>query len=428
MARAADENRERTNRERWKRPKLSWLLLVCVVGAGVSFGYWLVFLRNRVSTDDAYVTADSAAVSSRVAGTISQLMAENDDRVTEGATLVELDPKDYQAEVDKQRAALARIEAEIRASEVNVNLTNSQTVAQLEASQATLQAARDKEQELRHRLAELEQNRTAAEADLQHAKRDFERYANLFKEGAGSEQQRDRASTAFKKANAQFEAADAQIAGARASLAAAVQEIDRAKAQRNGAKASRLRVEMERNNLAALKARRVETLAQLQMAELKLSYCTIKAPISGYVAQRRIQVGERIEPGQTLLNVVPLKEVYVEANFKETQLEDVRIGQRAEIEADIYPGHTYEGKVAGIRAGTGAAFSLLPPENATGNWIKVVQRIPVRIELVAPPPPKYPLRVGASLDVTIFTADRSGPLLRLSTIGGGRPVSSRPPP
>ena len=420
MARGADQDGEQMNRERHRRPKLLWLLLICVIGIGVSFGYWLLFMRNRVSTDDAYVMADSAAVSSRVAGTISHLVAENDDRVTEGATLVELDPKDYQAELDKQRAALARIEAEIGASEVNVNLTDSQTTAQLEAAHATFQAARDREQELRHRLAELEQNRAAAEAELEHAKRNFERYANLFREGAGSEQQRDRASTAFKKASAQFEATDAQIAGARASLAAAVQEIDRAKAQRDGAKASRLRVEMERNNLAALKARRRETLAQLQMAELNVSYCTIKAPISGYVAQRKIQVGDRIEPGQTLLNVVPLKEVYVEANFKETQLEDVRIGQRAEIKADIYPGHAYEGKVAGIRAGTGAAFSLLPPENATGNWVKVVQRIPVRIELVAPPLPEYPLRVGASLDVTIVTADRSGPMLRLSTLSRGR--------
>jgi membrane fusion protein (multidrug efflux system) len=420
MAPVAHENGEQMNGERHGRPKLLWVLLICGVGLGVSFGYWLLFMRNRVSTDDAYVRADSAAVSSRVAGTVCRLMVENDDMVAEGAILVGLDPKDYRAEVDKQRAALARIEAEIQAAEVNVNLTNSQTGTQLEASQAMFQAARDREQELRHRLAELGQNRAAAEAEFEHAKRNFERYVNLFKEGAGSEQQRDRASTAFKKAKAQFEAADAQIAAARASLAAAVQEIDRAKAQAAGAKANRLRVEMERKNLAALKARRLEALAQLQLAELHLSYCTIKAPISGYVAQRRIQVGDRIEPGQTLLNVVPLKEAYVEANFKETQLEDVRIGQRAEIKADMYPGHTYEGKVAGIRAGTGAAFSLLPPENATGNWVKVVQRVPVRIELVAPTPPAYPLRVGASLDVTIFTADRSGPMLRFSTLGRER--------
>jgi membrane fusion protein (multidrug efflux system) len=420
MARVADQAGKQMNEETHRKQKLLWLLLICVIAVGVSFGYWLLFMRNRVSTEDAYVRADSAAVSSRVAGTICHITVENDDRVAEGVILVALDPKDFQAEVDKQRAALARIVAEVEASEVNVNLTNSHTGAQFDAAQAIFQAARDKERELRHRLAELEQNRAAAEAELEHARRNFERYANLYREGAGSEQQRDRASTAFKKARAQFEAADAQIAGARASLAAAVQEIGRANAQRAGAKANRLRVEMERNNLAALKARRLEALAQLEIAQLNLSYCTIKAPISGYVAQRRIQVGDRIEPSQTLLNVVPLKEVYVEANFKETQLEDVRIGQRAEIKADMYPGYTYQGKVAGIGAGTGAAFSLLPPENATGNWVKVVQRIPVRIELVAPSPSEYPLRVGASLDVTIFTADRSGLMLRLSTPGSGR--------
>ncbi len=141
----------------------------------------------------------------------------------------------------------------------------------------------------------------------------------------------------------------------------------------------------------------------------------IAGPIEGYIAQKNIQVGDRVQPGQAMMAVVPLSTVYVEANFKETQLTNVRIGQPASVLADIYPGYTYKGKVAGIRAGTGAAFSLIPPENATGNWIKIVQRIPVRIELDQPPPPDHPLRVGASLDVTINVADRSGPNLLQTT-------------
>jgi membrane fusion protein (multidrug efflux system) len=149
-------------------------------------------------------------------------------------------------------------------------------------------------------------------------------------------------------------------------------------------------------------------MADLEAARLNLSYCVIAAPIEGYVAQKNIQVGDRIQPGQALMAVVPLSKIYVEANFKETQLTNVRIGQSASISADIYPGYSYTGKVSGIRAGTGAAFSLIPPENATGNWIKVVQRIPVRIELDKQPLLDHPLRVGASLDVTIDVADTSG--------------------
>ncbi len=403
------------NQKRKKNSKVFWLLVVCLVGAGLSFGYWWLFMRNRVSTDNAYVVADNAAVSSRVAGSISCISVENDDEVMTGTVLVQLDARDFQAEVDKQSAALARTQAEIEMSEVNISLTESQTSAQLAAAEAAVLGTQDKERELRHRIEELERNRIAAEAEFNHASKDFERYSNLLKEGAGSEQQRDRTSTAFKKSRAQYEAAAAQIAAAKASLAGALQEIDRVKAQRDAAKANRLRVDMEKKNLAALKAKLAETRAQLETAELNLSYCTITAPISGYVAQKRIQVGERVQPGQPLLAVIPLKEVYVEANFKETQLREVRIGQPVEIKADTYPGHTYEGKVAGIRAGTGAAFSLLPPENATGNWIKVVQRIPVKILLNAPPPAQFPLRVGASLEVSVLTADRSGPTLRVAT-------------
>jgi membrane fusion protein (multidrug efflux system) len=156
-------------------------------------------------------------------------------------------------------------------------------------------------------------------------------------------------------------------------------------------------------------------MADLEAARLNLSYCVIAAPMEGYIAQRNIQVGDRIEPGQALMAVVPLSKIYIEANFKETQLTNVRVGQPATVSADIYPGYQYTGKVSGIRAGTGAAFSLIPPENATGNWIKVVQRVPVRIELDKPPPPDHPLRVGASLDVTVNVADRSGSHLLQNT-------------
>ena len=160
-------------------------------------------------------------------------------------------------------------------------------------------------------------------------------------------------------------------------------------------------MDIEVQQLESLKARRDQARAELEQAKLNLSYCTIRAPLSGSVAQRNVQVGDRLSVGQPIMAVVPLQAAYVEANYKETQLTHVRVGQHAAITADIYPSHTYHGRVAGIAAGSGAAFSLLPPENATGNWVKVVRRVPVRIYLDKPPPPEYLLRVGLSLEVTI---------------------------
>ncbi len=154
-----------------------------------------------------------------------------------------------------------------------------------------------------------------------------------------------------------------------------------------------------------------QALAAVREAELNLSYCTITAPINGWVSQRAVDVGQHVQPGQELMAVVPLQAVYIEANYKETELTGVRVGQPVEIQADIYPGHVFRGRVDSLSAGTGAVFSLLPPENATGNWVKVTQRVPVKIALDQPFPPNLPLRVGLSVVVTIDTTSKSGPLL-----------------
>jgi membrane fusion protein (multidrug efflux system) len=399
------------NNTKNNRPKIKLFLGILLVGMLLGTGYWFAFLRNRIVTEDAYVMAESARISSRVPGTVFRVLVDNDHPVQAGQVLVELDPRDYRIEVDRARAGLARVEANIRAAELNVPLTDTVTESQLQAAEAVVQGSKDKTQEIRHRMEELQQKRNAAQAELQHAQRDFERFENLFQQGAGSEQQRDRTRTALKKARAQVEAAEAEIAAARSALQALLQDVDRTRAQRQASQGDRRRVDIEQYKLDALKAERGELEARLATAELNLSYCTILAPISGYISQKNLQVGDRVQPGQLVMAVVPLGEVFVEANFKETQLRNVRLGQPASITADIYPGYTYRGKVAGIRSGTGAAFSLLPPENATGNWIKVVQRVPVKIHLNEPPPVDHPLRVGLSLEVTVHTRDRSGRML-----------------
>lgn len=406
------------------------IAVILVLSAFATGAMWWFVTRNRVKTDDAYVRADSAQIAGRVAGTVVKVLVDNDTPVKEGDILVELDPTDYRVAVDKARATLEQQEAEVRAAEVTVSLTDVKTAAQVQAAEAMLKAARDREMEIRHRLSEADKKKAAASAELSQVERDTNRYETLFRQGAGTERQQELVRTDLKKARAQLGATEAQKAATNASLSGTTQDVDRARAQLAEAESERYNVEVQRRRLASMKARRDVAKAELEAAGLNLSYCTVKAPISGYIAQKSVQVGDRVQVGQAVMAVVPLQDVYVEANFKETQLTNVRIGQPVKIAADMYPGHEYRGKVFGIRAGTGAAFSLLPPENATGNWIKVVQRIPVKIVFDEPMPKDRPLRLGMSLVVTVDASDRSGLPLRAAAAAGqaSPPAAARSSP
>jgi membrane fusion protein (multidrug efflux system) len=398
--------RERIFKRRWKS-----MTLVGVVLAALLLGYWWVSVHNRVSTDDAYVHADNAQISSRIPGTVWKLFVDNNEPVKAGQVLLQLDPADYKVALDKAEATLAESEADVQASEVSVSLTDVQTAAEVQAAQAAFQAAQDKEKESRHKLAELVKQRTGVEAELVLAKSDFERFSNLYRQGAGSERRSQEAGITLKKAQSQLDSLDAQIAAAQSSVSAIIKEVERSAAQLEAAKSARSNVAIQKHKLASLIGKRDKAKADLEAAKLNLSYCTITAPIKGYIAQRTIQLGDRVLTGEALMAVVPLQDVYIEANFKETQLTYIRVGQPATIHADIYPAYTYRGEVIGIGSGTGAAFSLLPPENATGNWIKVVRRVPVKIRLSGPIPADYPLRIGLSLEVDVDISNKNGPLL-----------------
>ena len=404
-------NNSQNNRKKWLRGLAGFSLIALILGGA----YWFFFKYNRVSTDNAYVMADSAMISSRIPGTIQDILVDNDTQVTPGQTLLSLDPKDYQLAVDEAQAMLTRTEAEMRATEASIFQSDIQTAAQEDSARSVIAETQDRVREGEHKLEALKQQRIAALADLTIARRDFERYDRLYKQQAIAQQQWDRAKTALDKTTAQLDAIDAETEAVRSSVEGARQAVKQSQSQLNVARGGRYSVTVLRQQFSALRAKRDEVFANLQAARLRLSYCTIAAPIGGYVAQKRIQKGDRIQPGQVLMAIVPLEGVYIEGNFKETQLTNVRIGQPVTIKADIYPGYTFHGKVAGIRAGTGAAFSLLPPENATGNWIKVVQRVPVKIRLDKIPPPDHPLRVGLSLVATIHTKDRRGPVLMKNT-------------
>jgi membrane fusion protein (multidrug efflux system) len=403
-----EEKGPEKNRLAQKRRFLPWLVLLVLLGLISAAGYWWFYLRGRVSTDDAYVMAHMAAVSSRIDGSISEVLVDNDEPVREGQVLVRLDPRDYQVAVDKARAVVARIDADIKSGEINVDLIDRQTQGQVQAAEAALGEAEKQAQVRSQNMDQLKKQRVAAEAELTYAQKEYDRYEQLYRDGTGTKEKRDDAVTVLRKAQASLEAVDHGIAGSQDALGASRKNRDQAAANLEIARSNVQKVAIERHRLDSLRAQEKEAQAALDEANLNLSYCTIKASISGHIAQRSVQVGDRIKIGQPIMAIVPLHAVYVEANFKETQLEQVRPGQPALVAADIYPGYVYHGRVFGIGAGTGAAFSLLPPQNATGNWIKIVQRVPVKIELDRPLPPEYPLRVGLSLEVTIDVTKPAG--------------------
>ena len=399
----ATENTNPKNGSRKRKKWVLYLLIGClVIGLGIG-GYWWFFLRGRVSTDDAYVVVNIASISSRINGTVSKVLVENDQFVKEGQVLVELDPRDYQVAVDKAQGTLAQMEADVRSASMDVPLVDSQTKDRVLAAEAALKAAKDQVEVEKNHMNRLQKELQSAKANLDYAQKELKRYETLYQHRSVSEEQRDRVLKRFDDAKSVLGALNDRIRGSKASIESAHEQVVQSEAQLKIAESNRKEVDIHMERLKSLKARRDQARSALEQARLNLSYCTIRAPLSGSVAQRDVQVGDRILTGEPVMAIVPLQAAYVEANFKETQLKNVRAGQPATVKADIYPSHTYRGRVAGIAAGTGAAFSLLPPENATGNWVKVVRRVPVRILLNKPPPSRYPLRMGLSLEVTIET-------------------------
>jgi membrane fusion protein, multidrug efflux system len=335
------------------------LLVVVIIAIAIavipSFHYYQ-YIESHVTTDDAYVDGTVALVAPRVAGTVTNVYVEDNWTVKEGQLLLTLDPRDFEVKIEQAQAQLDR---------------TKQSVDELYAG---VQAARS--------------GVSLVQSQLKQAKIDFDRAKSLKEQGVVSAEQYDQANTGLRIAVADEALAEHQLTQAQAALGA--QTDDQSRYDRPVVK---------------------QAEAALEAAQLDLNYTKLTAPFAGVVTHKTAHVGNRVQVGEPLLAVVPLGKLYVTANFKETQLTDVRVGQKAEIVADIYPGYTYKGHVDSISMGTGAAFSLLPPENATGNWVKVVQRVPVKIVIEGPVPDDKPLRLGLSVEVAIDLGDRSGPLL-----------------
>ncbi|AOK52584.1 efflux RND transporter periplasmic adaptor subunit [Burkholderia stagnalis] len=334
-----------------KRKRMMTLLVAVIVIAAIAYGlYYFLVARFHESTDDAYVNGNVVQITPQVVGTVVAVKADDTQTVKAGDPLVVLDPADSQVALQQAEANLAQTVRQVRGLFVNDDQYRAQVALR--------------------------------QSDLSRAEDDLRRRVSVAQTGAVSQEEISHARDSVKAAQASLDTAQQQLASNRALTA---------------------------NTTIATHPNVLASAAKVRDAYLANARNTLPAPVTGYVAKRSVQVGQRVSPGTPLMSVVPLNSVWVDANFKEVQLKHMRIGQPVELTADIYgSSFVYHGKVVGFSAGTGSAFSLLPAQNATGNWIKVVQRLPVRIELDPKDLDKHPLRIGLSMQVDVDIKDESG--------------------
>jgi membrane fusion protein (multidrug efflux system) len=396
----------------WRRRRrtigLVLLGIVVLIAAVYGFRLWRYWDRH-VSTDDAFVETHVSPLSARVRGSVLEVLVRDNQEVQAGAPLVRLDPRDFEVKVHQARAALAMAQGRLRGAAAGVPMTEGSTRSQVglaEASEAkavlgidgAARALDERRSKLRARRAAVQAvlaEVAARQADFERAGLDRGRTAALLERSLIAHQDFDHADNAFKTAGAALEAARQRLDGARAEVAqaeaeVATQEVVLAQAGRQreeaahslgDARSRRGEVTVRSAEAASAEAQLAEARATLREAELNLEYTTITAPVAGRVTRRTVELGQTVQPGQPLLAVVDLANVWIIANYKETQLTHVRAGQRATISVDTHPGLVFHARVDSIQSGTGSRFSLLPPENASGNFVKIVQRIPVKLVL-----------------------------------------------
>ena len=349
---AADAHQDTGNPRKRKIMLVLLAIVVILAGAGV-WAYHELYGRWNESTDDAYVNGNVVEITPLVTGTVVSIGADDGDLVHEGQVLINFDPNDAEVGLQSAQANLARTVRQVRGLYSNVDGMK----AQVNAHQAEVQKAQD----------------------------NFNRRKNLAAGGAISQEE-------LSHARDDLTSAQNALANARQQLKTTSALVD--------------------DTVVSSHPDVMSAAAQLRQAYLTNARSTLIAPVTGYVAKRTVQLGQRVQPGTALMAVIPLDQLWIDANFKETQLRDMRIGQPVDIEADLYGSDVkYSGTIDSLGAGTGSAFALLPAQNATGNWIKIVQRVPVRIHINAEELARHPLRVGLSTQVDVNLHDQSGPVL-----------------
>ena len=376
-----------------------------------------LYYRDRESTDDAQVDGHITAISSKVYGRVAEVLVNDNQEVKAGQILVKLDPRDYQAALDQAKAQLALAESDAKSAgvdvprtQLNVQSGTSSADAQLAGAQAEFMSAETSyDQAKTSDLAWAQANVEKSKANAALAQADLERYTPLLQKSEISKQQFDAAkanadatASALKADQEKLAQAQRGIEIAKAQLDAAKARVQQAQAGIVSAKADTKQVLMRQADAQGKIAKVEQARAAVDAAQLSLEYATVVAPVNGVATHKQVEVGQIVQQGQGLMVVVPLHDVWVTANFKETQLRAMKPGQKAEVKVDTY-GKTFSGHVDSIAGATGAVLSLLPPENATGNYVKVVQRVPVKIVLDPIPQEKAVLRPGMNVVATVIS-------------------------
>ena len=372
--------------------------LVAAVSSVLLYGH----LAAWESTDDAQIDGYIYPVSSRVSGYVTRVTVDDNQYVEAGTVLVELDPEDYKVALATTRATLSNDQANAAALQTNVPLTSVNTSSQLEGARADVENANAGLTAAQRTFDAAQATLRQAEANDLKAQDDVNRYKPLAAKDEIPQQQYTQAVDTQKATAAAVEAARASAAAAGQAVEQARAKLAQTHAQLQYAETRPQQISVQRSRARAAEAETDRATAAFEQAQLNLEYTTITAPVSGVVGQRSVQPGQNVSPGQQLMSIVPLdsQNIWVTANFKETQLKHVRPGQPVKISVDTY-GRTYEGHVLNIAGASGARFSLIPPENATGNYVKVVQRIPVKIVFEKGQDREHLLRPGMSVEPSV---------------------------
>ncbi len=399
-----------------EHPRAKWYILVGLLIAAVAgFLVWRHY-SVRESTDDAQIDGYIYPVSPRVGGHVVAVTVDDNQYVEAGTVLVQIDPRDYQVALSRAQADLADAEASAKAAQVRIPISSTTTQSQLSTAQAGTEEANagvtvaEKQVAVaRARLNAAQARVSEANANYTKATQDLERYRQLVAKDEIPRQQYDTAVAAAAASRAAVDSAKAAEAEAEQGIAVAQSQVTQAQSRVaqatsnvQSAQTGPQQVAISRAQLGSAEAAVQLQQAVVEQARLNLEYTTIKAAVSGVVGKRNVQIGQNVQPGQALMALVPLNNLWVTANFKETQLKKMHPGQKVEVSVDALGGRKLNAHVDSLGGATGATFSLLPPENATGNYVKVVQRLPVKIVFEPGQDTRHELRPGMSVDATVF--------------------------
>jgi membrane fusion protein, multidrug efflux system len=381
-----------------KRPLVFALVVLCLLGA---LAYWL-YARHYESTDDAQIDGHFAQLSTRITGTVTSVnpLVENDRYVPAGTLLLELDPRDYEAALEHAKANLETKEAEAHAAQLEIPITDTTAYSQLHLAEAAQQESVASVAAAQADLIAAQHRVQQDEAVADRAERDRVRYAALVEKREISRSYYDARATDAVATGQTLDSDRAAVAAAEQKISQARSLVAQREAQVASARTAPQRASDVRAQFESAQGGLDQARADVHTAELNLSYTRIYAPVSGVVGHKTVELGHRVQPGQTLLTVVPVDDIWITANFKETQLRHMRPGQPVTIHVDTF-GRDYRGTVEDMAGAAGPLFSLFPPENASGNYVKIVQRFPIRIRIDQGQDPQHDLRPGMSVEATV---------------------------